>query len=391
MKRIYLICFFFIFAFQLLQAQETRPSVSQGHNPTLHTINVGSGFKLYGIDEQLQKAEDLFNAGNYNACTRMLDSLGRIPYLNKRDRENLLTLLAKAYIEEDETQKSEEAVRQMLVNNPHYELIEANNTESFNLLVKSFEIHPLLSLGARNTVLAPTMITTKTYSQNPNLNYQTPYLTSKYFLMYYGWLELEFRKNLSVNMELIFWNLISGRKMDGNKGWIQNYNENMGFMEVPIYVRKYLKLQAYKNFLMYGSAGGSWLYMHSANFSISNSIPIYNSAGQLTGYSSNTSTNIDILPQRNVNTFNWLVGAGIGYKLKNITLTLDWRYYGGLNSLTNAGAPMKNALLAQTYFYTDNAVKLNKAELGATISFTLSHSVKKKPLQNSAYTFKSHF
>jgi hypothetical protein len=140
---------------------------------------------------------------------------------------------------------------------------------------------------------------------------------------------------------------------------------------------------------MYGSAGGSWLYMRSANLNISNTIPVYHNG--VPTYYSNVNNNINMLAQRNVNTFNWLVGAGIGYKLRNITLTLDWRYYGGLNSLTNPAAQMKNELLNTTYYYLDNTIKLNKTEVGATISFTISHSVKKKPLQNTMIRVKSHF
>jgi hypothetical protein len=83
------------------------------------------------------------------------------------------------------------------------------------------------------------------------------------------------------------------------------------------------------------------------------------------------------MSMRNKNTFEWLAGAGIGYKLKNIRMFLDVRYYRGINSFTNASNRYDVPFLQSDYYYIDNSVKMNKFEIGASISYTLKNSVKK--------------
>jgi hypothetical protein len=87
--------------------------------------------------------------------------------------------------------------------------------------------------------------------------------------------------------------------------------------------------------------------------------------------------NIDVSGMRNRNNFEWVGGAGIGYKLKNLRFFIEARYYGGLTSLTNAAHRMDNETLINDYSYLDNTMKMNKFEIGAAISYTFINSVKK--------------
>jgi hypothetical protein len=86
-----------------------------------------------------------------------------------------------------------------------------------------------------------------------------------------------------------------------------------------------------------------------------------------------------MLEMRNKNTYEWLAGAGIGYKLKNLRLFLDIRYFGGINSFTNANKRLSNSSLVNDFYYVDNSVKLNQFEIGASISYTFINSVKRVP------------
>jgi len=84
-----------------------------------------------------------------------------------------------------------------------------------------------------------------------------------------------------------------------------------------------------------------------------------------------------MLGMRNRNNFEWIAGAGVGYKLKNLRLFADVRYYGGLNSITKPETVAINNTLATDYLYMDNYIRFNQFEIGASVSYTLFNSVKR--------------
>jgi hypothetical protein len=83
------------------------------------------------------------------------------------------------------------------------------------------------------------------------------------------------------------------------------------------------------------------------------------------------------MPMRNINTWQLIFGAGIGYQIKNLRLFLDARYFAGLNTLSNAAQRNQNSTLINDFYYIDNSFKINQFELGASVSYTLFNSVKK--------------
>jgi hypothetical protein len=85
-----------------------------------------------------------------------------------------------------------------------------------------------------------------------------------------------------------------------------------------------------------------------------------------------------MLPFRNRNTFEWLAGAGFGYKYRNLRMFFDARYFGGLNSITNPQKGIGSDILVKDFLYIDNAVRLTQFELGVSISYTLFNSVKRE-------------
>jgi hypothetical protein len=290
--------------------------------------------------------------------------------------------LVKVELEEDNLDKANAAARKLLLNNPHYELVDANNEDNFNKLIRSFDVHPRLSFGVRNTLLFPSLQTTKVNSLPLMTNYDAPYNGPKYFLMYYGWTEYHIQKNFSVNAEALFWNIIYNRTLALSPARSLYYSENMHFLEIPVYVKQYVphvwNISFLKNILPYGALGFSWLRMTGANAIAWGNM--YNASGT-TFLGSYSSGNVDVTSSRNLNTFEWVVGGGIGYKLKNLRLFLEWRHYGGLNSFTNPPGPAGSNPLSANYSYVDNAVKISKTEIGASISFTLKNSVKKKKVK----------
>jgi hypothetical protein len=301
--------------------------------------------------------------------------------LSRSETKYVLELLAKVYIEADDPGKAEATVNLMLIKYPHYELDEDANFESYNRLVKKFKVHPQISIGIRNTADWIRYKPFKVFSVLDGLDYSEPYshqgfgILQGFGFMYYGWGEIEFNNGISLNGDLIFkWSKFY-RNLTKAPAFNLSYWETDNYMEIPIYIKKYFHIG--KNVLPYITAGIGWLRMTAAN---GNAAISYTKDDLITGKNADFSSeayNINMLEMRNRNTFEWIAGVGVGYKMKNLRLFLDVRCYGGINSITNASKRLSNTMLVEDFFYVDNSVRLNQFEIGASISYTLKNSVRR--------------
>ena len=319
----------------------------------------------------IKEADRLFQDGLYDRCINLLEGVLGTCQFSKGEKTLALELLAKAYIETDNPEKAEVAVHQMLISSPHYELKEQNNPELYNRLVKKFKIHPRFSVGIRNTLDWMNYRTTKIFYVDGS-HYDEPYtkelegILNDFNWMYYGWAELEFDGDLSLNGDLIFkWTNFTRNILKPT--FNLTFKEQDNYVEIPLYLKRYFHIG--KNTLPYVTAGMGWLYMTKATGNATldyndNSSPI-------------TTGDINMLEARNRQTFEWIAGVGLGYKIKNLRLFIDARYYGGLSSITNPENGLNNSILTYDYFYFDNEVRFKQFELGASVSYTFINSVKR--------------
>ncbi|MFI5148755.1 MAG: hypothetical protein ACHQRM_03415 [Bacteroidia bacterium] len=338
------------------------------------------------ISEQcLQQAQDLFNNGAYDSCIVVLSKGIQQSFFDRKGKEDMLILKTKAYLEKDELENAELTLKGMIRHNPYYELNESQNTEDFNRLYNRFDIHDKLILGVRNALLVPTLPTTNVYSAKSGYNYADPYVTSKYILMYYGWAEYQFRDNTSANMEAVYWSLGYSRNMNMTNTTNFKISEQMHLIEIPVFERFYmphnLNIPFLKNILSYAALGIGYLRMQDATANVNETI-----LNPATGYLSSFryANGVNMMPMRTTNNFEWIYGIGIGYKVKRLRMYLDLRGYAPMNTLTNPGERTGNSNLYTNYSYVDNGIKLRKSELGASISYTLSNSVKKKKIKKES-------
>ncbi|MDX2174568.1 MAG: outer membrane beta-barrel protein [Bacteroidota bacterium] len=323
----------------------------------------------------LKQAQDLYDGGEFDNCIHYSNSALANCLYSKKEKEDFYQLLIQSYLQTDNLVEADTYVKKLLNSNPNYEVPENNFTEDYSRLIKKYSVHPLFSIGLRNTVLSPSFKTTKVFSVLlDDVNYSAPYTTSKTLLMYYGWLEYEFTKNLSVNLEFTGLNIEYNRVLY-KRDWDVTFKEKMTFFESPFYFKKYLFTT--KTIFPYASVGMSYLKLlkSSADVQIN-----YSNESYLTGEKSSFSrsmTDIDMLSLRKQNSFLWLIGGGVGFKFKNFGLFVDVRYYGGINNLTKTSNRFGNSSLINDYFYIDNSIKLNKFEGGISLSYTIKNLVKK--------------
>jgi hypothetical protein len=324
----------------------------------------------------LSEADKFYQEGYYEKCINNLHEALKNIRLSKGEKEHAMELLAKAYIETEKPVKTDSVVNKMLIRFPHYELRESDNPEGYNRAVKKYKVRPLITIGARNTGKWLFYKSDKIYSVLDGIDYGAPYENVGYGFMYYGWGEVELDNDISLNGDLSFFWARFNRYFKKPPGFDLHYWETDEFFTLPLYVKKYFHIG--KNVLPYVTGGMSWLYMYKAD---GNAYIKYTKDDIVTGKNadySNSLNNINMLGMRTKSTYNWLAGAGVGYKLKNLRLFFDVRYYGGIKSLTNPSKRLDNPTLINDFFYIDNSVKLNQFEVGVSISYTLLNSVKKK-------------
>src|SRR4030042_4743291 len=198
-------------------------------------------------------AETAYQAGLFIDCIKTLENaLGSCAF-SRKEKEDALELLAKAYSETGDNDKADETINQLLLRYPNYELKEAENPEMFNRLAKRNKIHPLLTIGAKNTANWLSHKTTKEYSVLDGLDYSQPLNESGYWFTYYGMAEYEFIKNLSINGEIMFFWSTYSRNFYKDPTFELSYWEKAFYIEFPFYLKKYFPVT--RNFLTYISAG----------------------------------------------------------------------------------------------------------------------------------------
>lgn len=328
---------------------------------------------------RITNAETAYQTGLLIDCIKTLENALKSCNYSRKDKERALELLAKSYVETGDMDKAEATVRLLLTNFPLYELREAENPEMFNRMVKKYQIHPLFTLGAKNTANWLRHKTTKVYSVLDGLDYSQPLDESGYWFTYYGMAEYEFLDGISFNGDVMFFLSSYFRNFYKDPGFKLSYWEHDGFIEFPFYLKKYFHVT--KNVLAYASAGAGVFYMWKARGNVTLE---YTKNDIITGKNADfkgEQYDINLLSMKNRLTGQWNAGVGFGYKLKNLRLFLDARYLGGMSSIT---APEKSDLfpeLKNDYFYIDQEMKINQFELGATISYTFINSVKRKKIK----------
>ncbi len=339
-------------------------------------MSSNNSFSQNECNNKLKQAEELYTSGEYDNCVQLINTSLKNCSYSKKEKETAYELLVKCYLETDNLFEEDIYSRKIFQNNPFYDLKETNNSEDYNRLIKKYTVLPQLSFGIRNTALRPNFKTTKVFSVllDDNINYEAPYSTNKTLLMYYGWIEYQFKKNISFNVEFTGLNIDYSRDLS-KTNYTVSFKEKMSFFESPLYLKKYFL--ATKSIFPFASVGLSYLKLlkSTANAQIQ-----YLTESYITGdktIHSSTLSDIDMLSIRKQNNLLILIGGGVGFRFKNFGLYIDARYYRGANNLTKTSNRFSNSSLINDYFYIDNSIQLNKFEGGISIRYTFKNLIKK--------------
>lgn len=317
-----------------------------------------------------------YQSGLFPDCIKISENILASYSLTRNDKQQVLEIIARAYCETGDIDKAESTVNILLKNFPHYELNESDNPESFNRLVKKFRVHPLLTIGAKNTANWLRHKTTKVYSVLSALDYSPTLVETGYWFTYYGFAEFEFDHGISLSVDAMFFYNNFRRNFSKSPSFSLSYYEEDNFIEFPVYIKKYF--YPAKNFLIYGAAGmGPFMtYYAKGNAYLSYKKADLSTTGKDQDFDGSLE-NINVLKIKNCLNWQWNAGFGAGYTIKNLRFFVDVRYLSTFESITAPEKSEKISELRNDYFYIDQEMKLNQFEIGATISYTLFNSVKR--------------
>jgi hypothetical protein len=332
--------------------------------------------------KKISRGEDLYNSADYNSAVDVLTKALENCFYTTKQKEDVYKLLVKSNIEMDNYVQANYYTKKLLENNPGYELDLANNPEDYILQIQKHNVHPLITIGVRDAFTTPSISTKRVFSILPDVNYETEYVTfntrstAKLINRYFAWFEYQPLPSTSFVAEIGYFNVRIERRLF-KPGWTLNYNEKMSFIEIPVFAKQYFLLKKLINPYLVGGVCYQNQRRAKADVNISYSNASFTAANQPTEISL-AQIDVDMLPQRKINTFAALFGAGIGYKYKNFGISADARYYYGINNLTKTSNRFYNSSLINDYFYIDNEVVLNKWETALSLSYTIKNLVKKK-------------
>jgi hypothetical protein len=329
-------------------------------------------------DQVVQDANELYNKGDYKGCIQMLDSSADKIW-TRVGRVKMYSLKAKAFLEMDSVAKAENTVRTMLKKNPNYELIEDDNEEDFNMLVKRFTVRPKFSMGGRNTLFSPVFKIGNTFSLRPDIDYTTYYeFLRNIELRYYLDAEFGFRRNFSLLVELSKFSITYRRYLVNNTGTIGiHYGENLDLSELPLSIKKYIPIG--KSWMVYGMSGLSFIHLLNSVASVDIREIQTDPFSQQTSESDASDNFINVKKTRHADFTEWINGFGVGYRVSNFRIYLDFRWYKGLNTINDGKTRFSNpGDLQKTYYYVDNDFYLDGHEIGASFTYTFKYKVRKK-------------
>jgi hypothetical protein len=321
-----------------------------------------------------KQAESEFNDGKYLICISTLESALKECYCSRLEKDNILELLVRVYLELDQIEKAESVVRRLLNNDPYYTVKDKTHLEDLNYIVEKArkKKHPLLSLGGRVALGYPFYKITETASDSslPGVDYGAPYNTENIYLKPSLLIKYEFSRYFSINAEFggssfSYYRNFQKQYENGNSILLK-YSEKTGFIEVPVYLNGNIPLT--NKVLIYGSLGLGWLRIVSAKGDATVSV---------TGNGNNFNASdydINVMNMRNLNNYEWVCILGVGYRIKEWKMNLGVRYCVGLTSFTSGTDHFKNEILNNKYYYFDNPVKINMLEIGISVAYSIIYN-----------------
>jgi len=323
----------------------------------------------------VNNAEIFYNNGNYDACLALLNAGFANCKLSKKEKEEADILSARVNIEIDRTEDVNKSLVKLLHLDPNFLPKEGACQEDFYTNFFSIKVRPFLSVGFFTGINLPFFKVLQTYSVYQGVNYSAPY-NLVLGLQEGVYLECAFLSRISVSASISYSSFGFKRELDDGTGnYILNYNENLSYINTPVYLKFYLTNTKFKLFAILGGSY-SLLEQATANLNLQ-----YSALDYISGVSSTYTTGEGGINQKayRVSSFtSMLFGGGCSYRFKNFIFALQASYATEKNNILNPDENTRNQELEYKFYYIDNALSLSLLNINASVGYILNYQVKTK-------------
>ncbi|MDP1726255.1 MAG: porin family protein [Bacteroidota bacterium] len=317
-------------------------------------ISVSAQQKQSTCSGSLTAANKEYEAGRFSQCVEILKPC--IENLSAEVQFEAYRLMALSYINQNENEKTHEAIVNLLRHKPDYRDFPYFDPLEFTKLLAKYDVWALLEMGMKGGMNFNTVRPIKNYSVtgspaefSPGTGYQAGFV-AEYF----------FRKNISVDAEFLYEGLNYGRKATNVSGWSQEFTEKLNYFNIPVTGRYYF----YRwNALQFAAELG--MQMQLFNATNSNIILKNNITGE------NVQNTIEQSKQRSSTLYYALAGLAVKYKLGGGNLCLNARYAYGFSNIVNADKRYDDLDFILANQYVDSDISFNPLYISLGYQFPL--------------------
>jgi hypothetical protein len=314
--------------------------------------------------EKLLKASNYYESGNLTAAINIANSCAVDTKLTS-ERWQAYRLQAMAYLANGQGAEARKAAEEMLTLNPNYTPSVLKDPSDLIRLLQSIKVIPKLSIGLALTIGGniPFQTVTTTYDVTEAIKKYSKE-NSFQFGIHAGY---NINSYLSLNMGL----LASSNKM------IMEYvtfnssikvEETFNYLSVPLTSR--VTFLNTKRFRPFGEVGlfAAYLLNSSNNFYKLDTLQETQSKV----------VRLESTQRRNRWNYGPVLGVGFLYRINNVYLSLDARYFMGLPNITKEETRFDFASLYNTYYYTDDDFTLSNLTISIGVRYGLTYRVVKQ-------------
>lgn len=275
-------------------------------------------------------------------------------------------LLAMAYLVNGPQNEARKAAEKMMELNPTYKPSTLKDPTELIRLLESVKIIPKFSMGMAATVggIKTNPIVTGTYN---GASYEKNYSSKN------SW-QLGLMIGYNINEVIsLHTGLLATSKSFSIKYKMDNFdfevNERLTYLDVPLFAR--FSTFPVKQFRFFADAGAYAGKLTSAqsDFTFNNS-----ASSEI-----KSMKNLNAMDRRNNWEYGFLMGGGALYKIGQVNLSLDVRYFLSAysNSITNTDNRYKNDNLFYNYYYIDDDLRLNTLAVSLSLIYNVNYKVVK--------------
>ncbi len=320
-------------------------------------LNLNYTFSQNVCSEVLKKANKLYDDGQLLKVEPILFDCIRDGF-SKPEKVQAYRLITLCHLFNDADSAAKENMLRILLTDPEFKPNPALDPSEFITLYNKFRTPPIYSLGivAGANVNLPYLI--NPYGINNTTKDKGSFEQAFGFQVGLG-IDLLIKSKLHFNSGLFFINKGISFSQNINQFGVLKSEENQTSLEIPLQLRFYLFNTKLTPFIQAGISGNLLL--------VSNSI-LTRSNNTLDALIQGAA--IDMLPQRNILTYNFLFGGGLKYKLKYSFIILDCRYALGMMNYSNTTKKYESNELTYRYGYVDPSFSIDN--LSISVGYFLS-------------------